>query len=664
MDTSAVLVTLSNRRDIDSAKQLFGAAATRGRWKGDYCLICNGLLESEKEWFITRGVIVKEYETVIDPAIWRSKRPVNPGSQIFLLKFYLFGQDFKSWDTVVYLDTDILINGPIDRLSRIKKFSAVPDPLRRIKDMLYRDADLTSVGSRELLNSKAFNTGVFAFSPALYPDDAVDNLVNLTLEHTTKGFFSDQHIINVYFEGSWDRLPFGFNSMFQLYDQYLSPWMLPSLDNSRVAHFAGPRKPSNPNSPYHHRWKRNLEIAESIGDFNTVQIGYKKVKVAPEGKLRFFYELLHLRKHNRVGNFLYRTGLVRGIFMLLRFALRHVSGRLVRSVDGPFLVKLLIPQLVRAVPGKVKIDASTCCQLSCIGCPQSSGHIEKTLGRGFLGLSELTTFIEKNRWIHTVELSNWGEPFLNPELKAILDTGWKKKVQFSLSNGVNINFLPDAVAEALVMSRVKQITCSLDGASQESYSMYRRGGNLKKALANIEKIVSYKKKYNSKLPHLVWQFIIFDHNEHEIGDAEKRAADLGMTFAPKIPWEDLYGTEALKNCRPDIALKKTGYRNRYDWYNENPEDYIDRFCLSMWKQPQINFDGRVLGCVVNYWGDYGNSFTDPLLRILNGRKMRYARAMLLGFKPPKEDIPCSRCPLFSKRIEDGHFIRPEKILRR
>src|SRR6516165_6479500 len=63
--------------------------------------------------------------------------------------------------------------------------------------------------------------------------------------------------------------------------------------------------------------------------------------------------------------------------------------------------------------------------------------------------------------------------------------------------------------------------------------------------------------------------------------------------------------------------------------------------------PQINWDGKVLGCCVNHWGDFGgNAFRDGLTASVNTEQIQYARAMLLGHAPPREDIVCTRCHVY------------------
>ena len=165
-------------------------------------------------------------------------------------------------------------------------------------------------------------------------------------------------------------------------------------------------------------------------------------------------------------------------------------------------------------------------------------------------------------------------------------------------------------------------------------------------MANIRKINAFKAKYHSDLPKLRWQFIAFGHNEHEITLARQMAHQLGMEFYVKLAWDDF---SPVKNKDMVRALTAAGVASRKEHQEKYGKIYLaEKICSQLWVQPQINTDGRVLGCCVNYWGDYGNAFQEDLTGILNNEKMDYARAMLLGKKEQREDIPCTQCPGIKK----------------
>jgi quercetin dioxygenase-like cupin family protein len=285
------------------------------------------------------------------------------------------------------------------------------------------------------------------------------------------------------------------------------------------------------------------------------------------------------------------------------------------------------------------------------------------LGAGFLEFGVFKNILDKNPWISNVELSNWGEIFLNNKLIEFLKYSHSHDVDLHASNGVNLNDVDKDVLEALVKYRFRNITCSIDGASQETYSIYRRKGDFNKVLDNVKTINKFKAKYNSQYPTLDWQFIAFGHNEHEISKARKMAGDLNMVFRLKLSWEDLY-TDAfspIKNA--ELIRKETGLgvTNRDEYRKKYRNEYARDCCLNLWINPQINYDGRVLGCCVNYWDDYGNVLNDGLIKCFNNEKINYAREMLFGKRESKIEIPCSKCKFYYNMGKYEQWITNEDI---
>jgi MoaA/NifB/PqqE/SkfB family radical SAM enzyme len=145
------------------------------------------------------------------------------------------------------------------------------------------------------------------------------------------------------------------------------------------------------------------------------------------------------------------------------------------------------------LPHSVQLESSSACQLKCPSCPTAAGHTKKVLGAGFLKIENFKEFIDKNTFITNIELSNYGEAFLNPDILEIFKYAFEKKVKISLANGVNLNNVREDVLEGLVKYQVQKITCSIDGITQETYSLYRVKGNLQMVFENIEKI-NYARK--------------------------------------------------------------------------------------------------------------------------------------------------------------------------
>ena len=310
--------------------------------------------------------------------------------------------------------------------------------------------------------------------------------------------------------------------------------------------------------------------------------------------------------------------------------------------------------LMKINPFKIGLDASTVCQLKCPSCSNAHRRIAKTLGSKMLKFEDFKKIVDSNPWIRSIELSNWGEIFLNRELLKIVKYAYEKKIVLNAINGVNLNTVREEMLEGLVKYQFNVITCSIDGASSETYQIYRKGGDFKTVMANIRKINEFKVKYRSALPKLRWQFVAFGHNEHEILRARQMAHKLGMEFYVRLAWD---GFSPVRNKDLVRVLSGNGVGSREEYQEKFGKIYLsETICSQLWIQPQINCDGRVLGCCVNYWGDYGNAFQEDLIGILNNEKMNYARAMLLGKKEQREDIPCSQCDCYKEMEKSNTWL--------
>jgi len=311
-------------------------------------------------------------------------------------------------------------------------------------------------------------------------------------------------------------------------------------------------------------------------------------------------------------------------------------------------------------PKSLRLEATSSCQLRCPSCPTATGMIRPILGSGYLKFSDFQKLLDENPWIARVELSNYGEMFLNPDLLGIVEYAHRRNVILTADNGVNLNTAKKDVLEGLVKYKFWSLTCSIDGASNETYKGYRVRGNLDKVLEHINKINHYKKEYRSKYPLLTWQFVAFGHNQHEIPMARKLARDLNMKFRLKLTWDDGFSPIRDKDSvRREVALNVS---SRDEYQQKYGVDYMRGICHQLWNLPQINWDGKVLGCCRNFWGDFGgNVFEDGLVPSLNNEKMNYARSMLLGETVAREDIPCTTCDLYVSMKANNKWVTRAEI---
>ena len=306
-------------------------------------------------------------------------------------------------------------------------------------------------------------------------------------------------------------------------------------------------------------------------------------------------------------------------------------------------------------PRRIRLEASSFCQLRCPSCPTTTGAIRPAIGSGFLRLGDFRQLVDLNPQLERIEISNYGEIFLNPDLVEILAYAHHKAIAITIENSVNLNDARPGVLEALVRYGVQTMTCSIDGASPDTYRAYRVRGDFDAVIRNVESINASKRQYRSALPHLVWQFIVFGHNEHEIPAARAMAAELGMEFRTKMNWDSTLSPIRDEAFVRDQIGDKPITREEYEL--KNGHKYLSSLCHQLWDDPQINWNGKVLGCCRNFWGDFGgNAFVDGLVPGVNHEKMEYARRMLTGKSQPRPDIPCSTCEMYHDMEKRSRFL--------
>ena len=302
------------------------------------------------------------------------------------------------------------------------------------------------------------------------------------------------------------------------------------------------------------------------------------------------------------------------------------------------------------IPPSVRVDVCTKCQLNCVECYMRNDN-SGDQGSGYMKFEQFKKLVDENDFIKEIEISNSGEVFLNPDLYKILEYAYNKKVKINIFNGANFNTVSEEVIEALVKFGVQKITFSIDGASDDTYPIYRRNGNFTHVINNIKLLNKYKKKYNSKTPKMYWQYVLFNHNECDIEKAIEMSKELGMTMSFTKDWHRNY-----KPNNPEKIKMLTGLD-----YSEDDlySGFCHPCCIQMLIEPQVNWDGRIFGCCVNYKKSWNmNVFEMPFLDCLNSDFYRNAVLRLLGDQEALEDgDPCTECFDYKFIVNNHCYLR-------
>ena len=172
------------------------------------------------------------------------------------------------------------------------------------------------------------------------------------------------------------------------------------------------------------------------------------------------------------------------------------------------------------LPHYAVINPSNVCNLHCPLCPTGKGGRNKP---AFMKFSDFKKIMDQiGDYLTAVYITNWGEPFLNPDFIRMLQYSKRHaKIPFvSTSSNLNVN-LDDIDLMNIVHSGLDMINVSVDGATQRTYEKYRYGGRLDKVIDNSKRIIAMRKVLHSEKPFVVWNFFIFRHNRHELKDIEE-----------------------------------------------------------------------------------------------------------------------------------------------
>jgi radical SAM protein with 4Fe4S-binding SPASM domain len=305
------------------------------------------------------------------------------------------------------------------------------------------------------------------------------------------------------------------------------------------------------------------------------------------------------------------------------------------------------------------IDPCGICALKCPLCNTGRGDLSRK--RGMMSFDEYKKIIDElGDYLVTIFFTDWGEPLMNKELPHMVNyTKNVKKVPFtSLSTNLNPEMSDDYVRE-LVTSGLDLIIISVDGATQKTYEKYRRGGNLSKVVANTKRILQERAGAGHERPFVVWQFLVFNHNQHEIGEAIKLAEKTGVdsiricgalvnTSALDRPFKENY--EMSKEMLPPIG-------SRYSEYiSMGVKKQSSSICSWLWHNVAIGSGGEVFPCCAVFSEKYsfGNVLTDSFGKIWNNEKYVKARKAVKNRKYAEslkaEENICGPCTVYGNWI--------------
>lgn len=335
----------------------------------------------------------------------------------------------------------------------------------------------------------------------------------------------------------------------------------------------------------------------------------------------------------------------------LRAVLHHSTPRRLWNLLVVEVERQLGITNVHGKPYVIFVDPINLCNLRCPLCATGLGEIKRVRKR--MDLEHFQRVIDMMApWAYEVSLYNWGEPLLHKDIFEMIRYARGKNLATVMSSHLSVK--PHLI-DSLLEAGLDELTVSIDGVTQETYEKYRVNGKLDLVFSNLRHLMQRRAELGLTTPSVEWQYIVFKHNEHEMEEARRLAAEIGVDLIRFIP--------AGLPFDADVDRKRSLAR---DWFSSKPElRYQDPEspgfrnvpfkqtggCYYLYRSATVNPDLGVAPCCIVYDAsyDFGSLLEEDFNKIWNNDLYRSARTEFSRFaSSPGKATVCQNCSVFQK----------------
>ncbi|MGH7319687.1 MAG: radical SAM/SPASM domain-containing protein [Candidatus Rokuibacteriota bacterium] len=281
------------------------------------------------------------------------------------------------------------------------------------------------------------------------------------------------------------------------------------------------------------------------------------------------------------------------------------------------------------------VEPTTVCNLKCPLCPVPS-HLHRPASHMPMHtyrdvIDDLAGYAE------SIDLWNFGEPFLNPEIFNMIKYAEDRGIRVRVST--NSTRLGEEDVAEVFRSELSSIIVCLDGASKETHERYRIGSEYEKVVEGISRLARRKRALARSRPFIRLQFLVFRYNEHEIDAIVELAEGIGVD---QLALKNVsLGTWVREHLRQKMARKLLPTNDKYRKYTLG-EDTVelkirDRVCSWAYENGIVLANGDVTTCCYDSGGKhvFANVHRDGgLTQILTGDKMKEIRQQIVTRELP------------------------------
>lgn len=182
---------------------------------------------------------------------------------------------------------------------------------------------------------------------------------------------------------------------------------------------------------------------------------------------------------------------------------------------------------------QLNFELSSHCNSKCPQCPRYDmlGYVRKDLNITHLSLDIIKSLpIEKMTNLQEVIFcGNFGDPLMHPDLDDIINFFHRQQIEISTNASLrNLEWWHN-----LGKKKNVRVQFCIDGIGKE-HELYRRN-------TSYEKIIQNAKSFIQAGGDAYWQFIVFQHNEHQLQEAKALSNELGFKQI-KFMYSDRFDT--------------------------------------------------------------------------------------------------------------------------
>ena len=293
---------------------------------------------------------------------------------------------------------------------------------------------------------------------------------------------------------------------------------------------------------------------------------------------------------------------------------------------------------VLGLPRVLMIEPTNECNLRCPLCPTGAGTLKRPKGQMAFELYQ-RILADLDGALERLMLYNYGEPFLHPRIFDMIAEARQAEIHTRISTN-GLVFLRARHADDLIASRLNHLRVSVDGATAETYAIYRVGGQLDRILEGVRLLQQRKRELGQSRPVVELQFIAMRHNEHELPAMRQIAQDLGARLRVKsVGLGDINRDPARRRWLPAQPSLR-----RYEECDGNgswPAAPRAAKCDQPWHRLVVNWDGQVTPCC--YDRDGAMTLATPPTAWLPCGTASRLQAFRRALKRSSPPAMCRRC---------------------